>query len=427
MNKSLLACLAGACLPACLPAPALAQSTVQLYGIADAGVMWQRGSRVKIISGGADGSRLGFKGSEDLGRGMKAIFNLEARVELDTGTQVPTLINENQGYYLTRNMGALPAPVLAAVRQALQPPGGPAVNPERALFDRTAMVGLVTPLGAVLLGRRYTPGYEVFAAADTFEVGTGGTWGSITGGTGGFTVLGADIRSQRALQYRIALPSGLGGSVMIAGKGSGYLGLYDKFWGAAVTYKARGWDIGIGHNHAYDPAGTPSLRTTTIGGSYTWDKWKFFAGWHDQYNRNSALLPSYIGGWDALIAPQLAPLGAPTATALRTVFVNNITINSRQDAVSVQAGLQYRIGAGRILASIAHQNDRTAPDSDAMLFALGYNYFLSKRTDIYAVASFIRNDNEAQYSPATAGAPGGFTKAPGDDGRAFQLGVRHRF
>ena len=120
MNKFLLAALAGICLSPCLPAPALAQSSVQIYGIADAGVMWQRGSRVKVISGGADGSRLGFKGSEDLGRGLKAIFNLEARVELDTGTQVPTLVNENQGYYLTRNMGALPAPVLAAVRQALQ-------------------------------------------------------------------------------------------------------------------------------------------------------------------------------------------------------------------------------------------------------------------------------------------------------------------
>jgi len=430
MNKFLLAAYAGACLPGatlCLSTPALAQSSVQIYGIADAGVMWQRGSPVKVISGGADGSRLGFKGSEDLGRGMKAIFNLEARIELDTGTQVPTLVNENQGYYLTRGMRALPPAVLAAMRQALQPLGGPAVNPERALFDRTAMVGLVTPLGAILLGRMYTPGYEVFAAADTFEVGTGGTWGSVTGGTGGFTVLGADIRSQRAAQYRIALPSGLGGSIMVAGKGSGYLGLYNKFWSAAVTYKAHGWDIGVGHNHAYDPAGTPSLRTTTVGGSYAWGAWKFFAGWHTQRNRNSALVPSYAAGWDAQIAPRVAPLGAATAAALRAVFIDNITVNSRQDAVSVQAGLHYRLGAGRLLASVAHQNDRTASNSDATLFALGYNYFLSKRTDLYAVAAFIKNDNEAQYSPATAGAPGGFTKTPGDDGRAFQLGVRHRF
>lgn len=427
MDKSLLAVcgIASAC--AAAMAPARAQSSVQVYGIADAGLMWQRGSPVKLVSGGEDGSRLGIKGSEDMGGGMKAVFNLEARVELDTGTQVPTLVNENQGYYLTRGLGALPPAVLAGVRAALQPRGGPAVNPERALFDRTAMVGLVTPRGAVLLGRMYTPGYEVFAAADTFEVGTGGTWGSVTGGTGGFTVLGADIRSQRALQYRAALPSGLGGSLMVAGKGSGYLGLYDKFWGAALTYKARGWDVGIGHNHAYDPAGAPSLRTTTIGGSTTWGDWKFFAGWHDQRNRHSALLPTYIAGWDSLIAPQLAPLGAATAAALRAVFVTNIGINSQQDALSVQAGLHYRLGSGRILASVARQNDRSPSNSDALLFALGYNYFLSKRTDVYAVAAFIKNDNEAQYSPATAGAPGGFTRAPGEDGRAFQLGVRHRF
>jgi len=428
MNRLLPAACAcaGACL-ALLPAAAQAQTSIQVYGIADAGVMWQRGSAPKIVSGGAEGSRLGIKGSEDLGRGWKAIFNLEARVELDTGTQVPTLVNENQGYYLTRGMGALPPPILGAVREALQPRGGPAVNPERALFDRTAMGGLVTPFGAILLGRMYTPGYEVFAAADAFEVGTGGTWGSVTGGTAGFTVLGADIRSQRALQYRIALPSGLGGSAMIAGKGSGYLGLYDKFWGAAITYKSGQWDVGVGHNHAYDPEGAPSLRTSTIGGSYAWSDWKFFAGWHHQRNRNPALLPTYIAGWDAQIAPRLAPLGPATAAALRTVFVDNITINSQQDASSVQFGLHYRRGSGRIVASVAHQDDRTPSHSDATLFALGYNHYLSRRTDIYALASFIRNDNEAQYSPATAGAPGGFTPNPGEDGRAFQLGVRHRF
>jgi predicted porin len=109
------------------------------------------------------------------------------------------------------------------------------------------------------------------------------------------------------------------------------------------------------------------------------------------------------------------------------VFVTNINNNTQQDAVGYQAGLQYRVGASRFLASIARQNDRTPSDSDATLLALGYNYFLSKRTDVYAVASYIKNDNEAQYSPATAGSPGGFTPAPGENGRAFQLGVRHRF
>jgi hypothetical protein len=205
------------------------------------------------------------------------------------------------------------------------------------------------------------------------------------------------------------------------------LRFYNKFWGAAITYKAHGWDIGVGNNRGYDQSGLPSLRSSTAGGSYTWGDWKFFAGWHDQRNRHSALLPLYINGWDTQIAPQLAAFGPATGALLRAIFVNNISVNSQIDATSYQVGLHYRYGPGRIMLSVARQNDHTPSDSDATLFALGYNYYLSKRTDIYAVAAFIRNQNEAQYSPAIAGAPGGFTRTPGEDGRAFQLGIRHKF
>ncbi len=423
MKKSFLAALIGAS----FATPALAQSSIQIYGIADAGIMWQKGGPTKIISGGADGSRIGFKGTEDIGNGYKAIFNLEARVELDTGTQTPTLINDNPGLYLTRGMQAIPAPIVARLRTALQPPGGPAVNPEKALFDRTAMVGLITPIGAILAGRMYTPGYEVFAAADVFEAGTAGTWGGITGGTAGFTALGADIRSQESVQYRIALPSGLGGSLMYGAKGSGYLGRYDKFYGAAVTYKANGFDVGLGFNQGYDQQERKSLRTITVGGSYTYDQFKLFAGFHSQHNENSALLADYIGGWDTLVAPLLAPQGPAVAGALRNVFVNAISNNTQQDATSYQLGMHYKAGSGRIMVSYAHQNDRLASNSDADLFALGYNHYLSKRTDLYVVGSLIQNDNEAQYTPGTAGSPGGFTRTPGEDGAAFQLGIRHRF
>jgi predicted porin len=423
MNNRLLAALLGAC----FCGSALAQNNVQLYGIADAGVMWQRGGTTKLISGGADGSRLGFKGSEELGGGYKAVFNLEARVELDTGNQWPTLINENQGFYLTRGMGALPAPVLQAVRTATQPPNSPSVNPEKALFDRTSMVGMITPYGAVLLGRLYTPGYEVFAAADTFETGTGGTWGGIVYGTGGYSVIPADIRSSRSVEYRIVLPNGIGGALMLSGKGSGYINRDNKFFGANLTYKKGNWDVGIGHNHGYDQQDAPSLRTTTAGGSYAWGDFKFFAGVHYQRNTNSVLMQDYIVGWDTQIAPLLAPLGAATAAFLRNVFITNIFANTEQNAISYQAGLHYHYGPGRIMAAVAQQDDRTPSHSNATQFALGYDYFLSRRTDLYAVASYIRNHSLAQFSPATAGSPGGFTPGPGEDGSALQLGIRHHF
>ena len=426
MNKCLIAGLIGSC----FALPVLAQTSVQIYGIADAGVMWQKGGPTKIISGGADGSRIGFKGTEEIGNGYKAIFNLEARVELDTGTQQPTLINDNRGFYLARGLDAFNAAdprIAAGLRAALYVPGAPAVNQEKALFDRTAMVGLVTPVGAVLLGRMYTPGYEVFAAADAFESGTAGTWGGITGGTAGFTALGADIRSQKSIQYRIAHPSGFGGSIMYGARNSGYLGRYNKFRAAAVTYKANGFDLGLGYNHGYDQQNRPSLRTFTAGGSYTMDAFKFFAGFHSQRNDNSALIADYLGAWDASIAPALAAQPVVVRTALRNTFQTIMRANTLQDANSYQVGLHYKLGSGRVMASYAHQNDRTASNSDADLFALGYDYFLSKRTDIYTVAAIIKNPNDGQYTPGTAGSPGGFTKLPGEDGRAFQVGIRHRF
>ncbi|MDL2353873.1 MAG: porin [Pseudomonadota bacterium] len=434
----------------CFAAPVMAQSSVTIYGIADAGLMKQSGQTLRVVSGIADGSRLGFKGTEDIGGGMKAIFNLEARVELDNGTQKPTLLSDEQGLYLSKGMSAgfnsvlaplgatgaaLSAGVLQSIRSGLQVKGSAAVNPDGALFDRTSMVGLITPGGAILLGRMYTPGYEVFAASDVFESGTAGTWGGITGGTAGFTNLGADIRSSKSIQYRVATPAGFGGSLMYGAKGSGYLNRYNKFYGIAATYKANGFDIGVAHNRGYDQSDNVSLITSTIGGSYTTGDFKFFAGYHDQRNRHSVLLADYTAAYTNSIAPviaaQLAPAGAATAAALgagmRTVFLNNIAANSQADAASTQVGLHYRMGAGRLMASIAHQNDRTSSDSDANLFAIGYDYNLSKRTDIYTVAAQINNKNEGQYIPGAAGSPGGFTKTPGEKSRAFQVGIRHRF
>ncbi|WP_426173010.1 porin [Massilia sp. TWR1-2-2] len=439
-----------AAIATCFALPVMAQSSVTVYGIADAGLMKQSGQTLRVVSGIADGSRIGFRGTEDIGGGYKAIFNLEARVELDTGSQKPTLLSDEQGLYLTRGMGAgfstvltplgatggaLSAGLLQQIRSGLQVRGSAAVNPEGAIFDRTAMVGLITPGGAILLGRMYTPGYEVFAAADVFESGTAGTWGGITGGAAGFTSLGADIRSQKSIQYRIVTPTGIGASLMYGGKQSGYLGRYNKFMGAAVTYKANNLDVGLAHNRGYDQSDRVSLVTTTVGGSYTMDAFKFFAGYHDQRNRNSVLLADYTAAYNGAIAPgvaaQLAPLGAATATALgnglRNVFLTNIARNSQVDAASYQVGLHYRVGAGRVMASVAHQNDRTASDSDANLYAIGYDYNLSKRTDIYSVVAMIKNRNEAQYIPGAAGSPGGFTKTPGDTTRGVQVGIRHRF
>ncbi|WP_028312318.1 porin [Derxia gummosa] len=76
--------------------PAVAQtapagSSVTVYGIMDAGVEYRTRNAAdgkgmwRVNSGGLNTSRLGLRGSEDLGDGMKAVFNLEGEVNLDSG------------------------------------------------------------------------------------------------------------------------------------------------------------------------------------------------------------------------------------------------------------------------------------------------------------------------------------------------------
>jgi len=109
------------------------------------------------------------------------------------------------------------------------------------------------------------------------------------------------------------------------------------------------------------------------------------------------------------------------------VFTTAMTQNTQIDAKSVQVGAHYRMGAGRIMASVAKLDDRRPSNSDATQMAVGYDYNLSKRTDVYGVFAHISNQNDGQFTPGTAGSPGGFTRVPGENSHAIQLGIRHRF
>lgn len=129
MKKSLIALAVMAAAGA-----ASAQSSVQLYGIADVwfgstetGVGAAKLKQIGLTDGGVDGSRFGLKGSEDLGGGLKAIFTLEQGFSLDTGAQ-------------------------ATAGQA---------------FSREATVGLQGNFGTVKLGKQFNAFDDVSGAAAT--------------------------------------------------------------------------------------------------------------------------------------------------------------------------------------------------------------------------------------------------------------------
>lgn len=87
MNKSLIALAALAALAAA--GTASAQSTVTIYGRMDASVGNNKvdtTSTTQLFSGNLTTSRLGFRGTEDLGGGLMANFQLESALTVDDGT-----------------------------------------------------------------------------------------------------------------------------------------------------------------------------------------------------------------------------------------------------------------------------------------------------------------------------------------------------
>ncbi len=162
---------------------------VTLYGLADAGITstsgLKNGTVTQLASGIMEGSRWGMKGTEDLGGGYKAIFTLEARVELDTGANSSSPISNPQLSdrfsksallfpTLPAPMQAALQPIVTAVDGALAREFGVNVGTDgNRYFDRQAYVGLITPVGAVLAGRMYTPGFETNVMYDIMETQSG--------------------------------------------------------------------------------------------------------------------------------------------------------------------------------------------------------------------------------------------------------------
>jgi predicted porin len=146
MKKSALALAVLAALS--LNTIAHAQSNVQVYGLIDAGVehLTNAGpngaSMTRVISGGKNTSRWGFRGSEDLGGGLKAVFNLEGGILLDTGAA------------------------------------------DGALFKRQANVGLEGGFGRVVIGRSFTTTYDLVIKFDPMGFAPNYSWATSGNATG---------------------------------------------------------------------------------------------------------------------------------------------------------------------------------------------------------------------------------------------------
>lgn len=149
---------------------AQAQSAVTLYGIVDLFVQYGKGdsTQLAIQSGGVSGSRLGVKGSEDLGGGLKVQFQLESGILADTGAQANST----------------------------------------SFFNRQSWVGLSSESwGAVSAGRQTLPQYDILDAFDTFGTGVGSSASS--------DIVSTTSRANNSVKYRSPTLGGFSGTALV--------------------------------------------------------------------------------------------------------------------------------------------------------------------------------------------------------------------
>ena len=245
MKKSLIALAVVA-----LSGAAMAQSSVTLYGVADAGIG-------KIKSGGNDSSnkaqftsastmnngdsRLGVRGVEDLGAGLKIGFNFETGLDLDDGATTTS-----------------------------------------SFWARQANLSVGGNWGTVKLGRQFTPSYLITA---TYEV-TGTANYSALGKT--YRYAGIGSRANSAFAY---ITPNFGGFTAAAA----YVSKHDV--GANV------WDLGLMYNNGPIAAGLSANKVSggktnyQLGGKYDFGNFVVAASYTQASNQAQAVRRGFgLGG-----------------------------------------------------------------------------------------------------------------------------------
>ena len=234
-------------------APAFAQSNVTIYGIADAYMGFgSHGDNdvAAVQSGGLSGSRLGFRGTEDLGNGLKAVFTLEQGFNIDDGSGLGNA-------------------------------------------SRQAFVGLGGSWGTVSLGRQYAPGYDfqydaVLSSAISPQ--------AILSGDAGSTIApNSDARWNNSIAYNgsfsglkvraiYAMSAGESTETTAAAPGVWSDPSDDDRFGLGLEYGNGPPKVGAVYHYIKDSVGTVATDDQTewlVGGSYNFGFLTLLASYQD--------------------------------------------------------------------------------------------------------------------------------------------------
>ncbi len=240
-----------------LPFAALAQSSLTIYGIADAGFRHTSGlsaanagspGAANALASGVDNtSRLGFRGIEDLGGGLKASFNFETGVNLDTGA------NANSTKY----------------------------------FDRASWVGLGAEWGTFTFGRQTNLLADAINPVDAMGMrfagfnpnivstalsthGLGIEYGTTGANTGAY-------RLDNSVKYNVKVGPVTARAMYALGENSGSTSAQSSM-GLGGAYAAGGFTVSGAHQK-FKSSTYLDLEGSTLGVAYQWDTIKLAANY----------------------------------------------------------------------------------------------------------------------------------------------------
>ena len=360
---------------------AMAQSSVTLFGVVDATIRYTdggNGSRWQMANSGYNSSRLGFRGTEDLGGGLTASFWLEAGVGNDSGTGVVSSTNNQVGGTNTAPTGS-----------------------QGLTFNRRSTVSLAGSWGEVRLGRDFVPYFWNTTIFDPFGTNGVGAVSNMTlaglsalnilGGGAAVNITAAGVRASNSIGYIMPNIAGFYGQAMLAmgennDKTVAGLNNPDKSNGnvgsVRVGYANGPFDIAVGWG-ATTFAPSQQYGVTNIGASWNFGVAKALFLWNQE--------------------------SADTLT------------NTKLRSNTYMLGATMPMGAGELKGSYTWGNS-TNDGLEGSQIALGYVYNLSKRTALYTTYSYINNDGNASvYAMDAANA------ALRKSQWGLDFGVTHRF
>lgn len=342
MNRT---AMSGAILLACATV-AHAQSSVEIYGVQDLylGRVGTRNGAVEadttmLNAGGLTTSFVGFRGIEDLGGGLKAVFALEAYVRPDTG---------------------------AVGRNDTDP-----------FFGRASWVGLDSAYGRVLLGRMPTP-YSLATTNFTPFPGTT-TLGPMFANIFRNNVQG-DTRSVNTIAYRSRRMAGFEADIQYS---------FGQEMPRGVNYKRDAATDGAVRYFNGPLSLVVSTRRINLNAN----------------NNGQKQVANMMG-----VMYDFGPVKLTGQYHHVKETLNNAALNATRKTYAMGASIPFGPGAFQAEYAASRFSDRIATSAARrQTYTVGYDYNLSRRTDVYLM----------RYSDTL--------KDPGSKQTITALGVRHRF